>query len=243
MVDIHCHIIPSIDDGSKSFEETIKMAKKAESLGYDKIIATPHYIDSDVTYTLDFMLEAVESLNKELEKNNINVKVYNGNEIFFTNNVYGILANKKASTIGNTNYVLMEFPMYSPKPLNMKNEVYNLIASGYIPIIAHPERYSFVTKNYKDLYEIIEMGALMQVNIGSISGTYGKDAKKNIKRLLRKNMVHFIATDSHDSERIYSIYEKCLKKIRRIIGSKNLSYLLDNGDKILKNESIMRFKK
>lgn len=242
MVDIHCHIIPLVDDGSKSFEETMNMARQAEKLGYDKIVATPHYIDTDVKVTASFIEDSIKKLNKEFKKNNIDIKMYAGNEVFFANDMYKLLVDKKALKIGNTRYVLFEFPMFNSKPLNMKDEVYNLIVSGYIPIIAHPERYIFTKEAYSDFIELIDMGALMQINLGSISGIYGKVAKSNVKKLLKKNMVHFIATDSHNSERIYSIYDKCMKKIRKIIGSEKLYLILGNGDKMLRDEDIEKFK-
>lgn len=242
MVDIHCHIIPQVDDGSNSFEETMKMAKQAERLGYTKIVATPHYIDTDVKFTADFIQDSVNKLNVEFEKNNIDIKMYPGNEIFFTNDMHTLLVDEKALKIGDTRYVLFEFPMFNSKPLNMKNEVYNLIASGYIPIIAHPERYIFTKDAYSDFMELIDMGALMQINLGSISGTYGKLAKKNVKKLLKKNMVHFIATDSHNSERVYDMFDKCMKKIRKIIGSEKLYFILGNGEKMLRDEEVEKFK-
>ena len=241
MVDIHCHIIPIVDDGSKSFEETINMAKKAESLGYTKIVATPHYIQNDTQITSDIIKDAVQRINQEFEKRDIKVKVYSGNEVFFTNDMYELIEKNIALPIENTRYVLMEFPMYNVKPINMENEVRNLIVSGYIPIIAHPERYEFVTENYKDLIPLIELGALMQINLGSISGTYGKQAKNNVKKLLKKNMVHLIGTDSHNSKRIYDIFESCMNDIKKIIKEEKLNTIIKNSDKVLQDKDVIKF--
>ncbi|MDO4282235.1 MAG: hypothetical protein Q4D02_01245 [Clostridia bacterium] len=241
MVDIHCHIIPLVDDGSKSFEETLKMAKKAESLGINHIVATPHYIERDTKISSAVIKDSVKRLNLELKKNGICVELYAGNEIFFTNGIANLMVETKALSINETKYVLFEFPMYNIKPLNMLNEVENLVYLGYIPIIAHPERYSFTKKSYKEFVRLIELGALLQINVGSISGTYGKYAKKNVKKLLKHDMVHLIATDSHDSTRIYDRYCECMKKIKKVIKEEKLNIILENSQRVLQGKSVQKF--
>ena len=111
--------------------------------------------------------------------------------------------------------------------------------NGYIPILAHPERYDFVTKDINSLLPLIEAGVLLQANIGSITGKYGKDAKKNVKKMLKLNMVHFLGTDSHTTS-VYEMYEKSMKAIKKVVKDEELLYKIisENPVKVLKNEKI-----
>ena len=159
MIDFHSHILPGIDDGSRSIEQTIRMLKEAKEAGFTKIISTSHYIEG---YYESDEAERTELLN-EVQKNISGIELYLGNEIYITNNMINLIQNKKASTINNSKYVLFEFPL-SAKSMNDKEVVYRLIENGFVPIIAHPERYSYVQDNPEYIEELAEMGALFQAN-------------------------------------------------------------------------------
>ena len=123
--------------------------------------------------------------------------------------------------------------------MNVYDEFNILQDNGYIPILAHPERYDFVTKDINSLLPLIEAGVLLQANIGSITGKYGKDAKKNVKKMLKLNMVHFLGTDSHTTS-VYEMYEKSMKAIKKVVKDEELLYKIisENPVKVLKNEKI-----
>lgn len=216
MLDVHCHFIPGVDDGSKDVTTSINMAKKAESLGYNAIFATPHYIESAHETQKEDLLNSIEILNKMLEERNINVNIYSGNEIYYSRNVLELLQENKVCTLANSRYFLMELP-FTGKVLGLTDLIQNITHFGYIPIIAHPERYDFVNKNYKELYDIIDAGALLQVNLSSITGYYGNKPKATVKKLLKNNMVSVIGSDSHDDKRIYDKFDVAKKKILKII--------------------------
>ncbi len=238
MIDMHCHILDNIDDGSKSLEQSIEMARKAEKLGYNKIFATPHYIaDSHVT-NRDDIVTRVEKLNEVLKEKEVNITIYCGNEVYFVSEILDILKRNMVCTLGNSRYILIEFPL-SGNILNLENVVYSIISEGYIPIIAHPERYQFVNEDISKLNSLIEDGALLQINVASILGYYGKYPKKTIKKLLKNNMVSFIGTDAHNERTIYETYPKALRKIEKIIGDLKLKkILIENSESVLKDISI-----
>lgn len=238
MIDMHCHIIPEIDDGSKNLETTIEMAKKAENYGYKGIFATSHYIEGSHEILKSEMQGRVHALNDVLAQRGINLKIYQGNEVYFTPNIVELLQQGKICTLNNSRYFLIEFPM-SGFVFNMEQIVSQVIRAGYVPIIAHPERYEFVTKDIKKLLPLIEEGALLQINVASIMGLYGSTVKKNVIKLLKYNMVHLIGTDAHDTSRVYDLYEKGMKKISKIVDSKRLDTILnENPSSILNNEYV-----
>ena len=212
MIDFHSHILPGIDDGSRSIEQTIRMLKEAKEAGFTKIISTSHYIEG---YYESDEAERTELLN-EVQKNISGIELYLGNEIYITNNMINLIQNKKASTINNSKYVLFEFPL-SAKSMNDKEVVYRLIENGFVPIIAHPERYSYVQDNPEYIEELAEMGALFQANYGSIIGMYGKKAEKTLKKLLKNDLIRFFGTDSHRIDQVYTKMPKILKKLHKFV--------------------------
>ena len=240
MLDMHCHIIPETDDGAKDMNITLKMGKKASQLGYDCILATSHYIIPNNQLENKEYLERIRKVNKEFEKNDINVTVYPGNEIFFTNDILGLITSKKVCTLANSRYVLIELPLYTRVvPFNVFEEFNKLQDAGYVPVLAHPERYDFVTESISNIYQLIESGVLMQVNIASITGKYGSNAKRNVIKMLKHNMVHFFGTDAHSAS-VYSDYKRAMKKIKANIKSEEIynNIMYGNPSMLLKDLPI-----
>ena len=187
MIDFHAHILPNIDDGSASMEESINLIKEAEQAGFTGIISTSHYqqnyYESDEEERRRILAELANQVKVADAEAEI-PKLYLGSEIYISTDIVELLEEGKASTINGTNYVLFELPMNS-KPLFAKEVVYKLIENGYKPIIAHPERYSYVKEDIEFVRELKSMGALFQSNYGSVIGMYGGSAKKTLKKLLK----------------------------------------------------------
>ena len=161
-----------------------------------------------------------------------------GSEVYFSENMIELLKERKASTINNSNYVLFEFPM-TAKPMIAEDIVYDLLKNGYKPIIAHPERYSFVQDDISILDDIIDAGALFQANYGSIVGLYGSKAKKTLKKLLKQDIIQFFGTDVHRPNQVYPYMDKAIKKIKKIISDEKFEELSTiNPQKVLDNEEI-----
>ena len=188
MIDFHAHILPNIDDGSASMEESINLIKEAEQAGFTGIISTSHYLqnyyESDEEERRRILAELANQVKVADAEAEI-PKLYLGSEIYISTDIVELLEEGKASTINGTNYVLFELPMNS-KPLFAKEVVYKLIENGYKPIIAHPERYSYVKEDIEFVRELKSMGALFQSNYGSVIGMYGGSAKKTLNLLQPK---------------------------------------------------------
>lgn len=240
MIDMHCHIVPYTDDGAIDNDASLEMGKLAMELGYTDIICTSHYIVHDIENDYNKYRDNVDKLNKLFETNGITVKLHPGNEIFFTNDIVNLVKDKKVSSLNDTKYVLVEFPLFNNTlPMNAYDEFNALQDAGYTPILAHPERYDFVSKGVECLIPLVESGVLLQANMGSINGKYGKHAQKNLKKMLKLNMVHFFGTDSHNTS-VYEMQEKALKKVKKIIKDDELieKIFVENPNKVLNNEKI-----
>lgn len=234
MIDFHSHILPNIDDGSRSLNETIHILKEAQKAGFTKIISTSHYIDG--YYEADE--EQRTKLINEIREKFQGIDLYLGNEIYITNRMADLIAEKKASTINNSKYVLFELPMNN-KPIDAKEIVFRLIEKGYVPIIAHPERYKYVKENIEYVRELADMGVLFQSNYGSAIGMYGKKAQKTQKKLLEEGLIQFFGSDVHTVEQVYPKMPKILKKLRKILTEEELQQLTtENAQKVLNNEDI-----
>ena len=240
MTDIHNHILFDIDDGCRSIEESLILLKKMEEIGFNKIILTPHYIKG-TTYTIDNKIKEIKlnQLQYQLNKQKINIKLYLGNEIFITDNINDLLKNDVISTINNSRYILLELP-FENEIIGLADILYELKYNNLIPIIAHPERYTYFQNNNNKIQELRKEGILFQVNYSSILGYYGRKAKKTTKYLLKNNYVDFLGTDIHRCNKTYVLdnFKKIEKKIIRIIGNKNYNKIIKNSEKIINNENI-----
>ena len=182
MLDIHSHILYGIDDGARSKEESIELLRYLEKQGVEKIIVTPHYIENTL---YEATVAKKKKLIKDLE-NETSIKLYIGNEVYFSDKTLKLLKAKKLSCLNDSRYLLIELPM-SSKIKDLDEMVFDLTISGIIPIIAHPERYSYVQKDIKYLDKLKDSGALFQSNYGSLTGNYGHKEEKTIKTMLKNS--------------------------------------------------------
>lgn len=202
MVDFHTHILYGVDDGAKTPEDTIKMLKEAREVGFDKIILTSHYMED---YYKSDVLERNKkkmAIDAYIQKQNMDLKLYLGNEIFITENLMGLLKTGKICTQNNTSYMLFELP-FNIKPINIFDLIFEMQSHKIIPVLAHPERYSYFYSEPEIFYELVQKGVLLQVNFGSFIGEYGKRAKIMAEKLLTCNSVHFLGSDVHKPNSIY----------------------------------------
>ena len=178
MTDIHSHILFSLDDGSYSIEESLELLKKMKSLGYNNIILTPHYIKgSDYNANNERKRNNFYLLKEAIKEQNLNINIYLGNEIFITDNIPELIEQDEISSLNHTRYLLIEFPFHN-QILNLEDIIYEIKLKGYIPVIAHPERYTYFQDNYDLVEELKDMDVLFQCNYSSIIGYYGHSAEK-----------------------------------------------------------------
>lgn len=238
MIDIHCHILPNVDDGSESLEESIAMAKIAESEGITRIVNTSHcHFDFKYKKGNELKLE-LEKFNQALKEENINIEVLLGNELYYTSDLIERFNELDFFSMNNSKYILMEFsPINFPK--NIEDVIYEIKIRGYIPIIAHAERYKQVQEDVNIVLDCIKEGALIQVNASSILGKNGEKAEDTSKKLLDNNMVHFVATDAHSSNRrrplIKDSYNYILKNYGKEVSEK---LFIENPTAVIENRDI-----
>lgn len=238
MIDIHSHLLFGVDDGSRTLEESVHVIKKLSEVGYTDIILTPHYInDSTYVSTREENLDVLKRLKVGLIRNNVNVNLYLGNEIYIDSEIANLLKNNIISSLNDTKYLLIELPMSG------ENEIYydiflDLINMGYKVILAHPERYISFQKDFNKIYELKELGVLLQSNVGSILGDYGRGAKKTIKRLLKENLITFMGTDIHHNKEEYTFVLKVKKKMGKYLTQKQINNIFENNAKVLLNDKI-----
>mgnify|MGYP001188269472 CR=1 FL=1 len=240
MIDIHNHILPNIDDGSKSVEMSINMLKYAYEQGVTDVVNTVHY-QHPLFLHIDHSIERFEKIKKsiqsKLDYNNIPIKIHLGSEVFYFENLLKII-NEPLITIGGGKYMLIEF---SPKniPSSQKQTLFDLKVSGITPIIAHPERYKLVQENFSIIYDWINAGCLIQVDAGSVLGFMGNKAKEASLLIIRENCCHILASDAHnDSNRNFCLKD-AYNHVKNIIGKKNSDLLVyEHPSSIIKGEDL-----
>ena len=222
MIDIHSHILNEVDDGSDSFSCSIEILKKAENAGFTDIILTPHYIENYYDNTKKVIKPKINALKKEIYKENIVVQLYEGNEVFLSDNTPNLLYNAQIATLANSRYVLFEVP-FTNKMLTLGQIVSEIKSLGYIPVLAHPERYAFIQENPASIKEILNYGVFLQSNYGSFVGQYGKAAKITAEILLKSHVIHFLGSDTHKHGLVYEKIDDIIKKLVEI--SKDENYI------------------
>lgn len=236
MIDVHSHLIPSVDDGSRSIDETMQMIREAKQAGFTDIILTSHYLTNYYETETSVLQIWTEQLQQIVNKEQLDVNLYSGNEVYVCENIDELIKKNKICRMANSKYLLIELPM-STEIRYFKNVIFTLKAMNITPIIAHPERYSFIQTHPERVQEWKDEGCLLQGNFASIIGLYGKDAQKTIKQLLKNNYVDFLGSDCHKPNTIYSEMDTIIKKIKKIISEEQLYKLtVENPKKILENK-------
>lgn len=238
MKDLHSHLLFGIDDGCSDINESIKLIKNAAEQGITDVILTPHYIEeSKYNCGNKNKKELFDRLVEEVNKNGINVNLYLGNEVYITEDFIKLMKDKEIMTLNNSKYLLLEFPLGNMFH-NTKDLIYELVVAGYVPIIAHPERYKIFQKHPDHMEEYLRMGVLLQGNYKSLFGKYGNDAKKTLKYFLQKGWITFLGSDCHHEEDFK--VKKLKKKLKSLVKSDSMveDLLNNNFDKVIKNEDI-----
>lgn len=218
-IDIHCHIIPGIDDGAQNEDIAVKMLKTAQKSGTRQIIATPHFVHGNTRYGFATIIEKCAELNKLAVSQGIDIIVYPGCEVFINPDLIDLYDQKLIETLNVSRYMLIEFPMMN-LPSYTDEILYKLQLKGVIPIIAHPERYSEIQDKPELLENYVTRGILTQINSGSITGMHGREVKKTAMRLLKMGLVHFVASDAHSDGTRNPDLSKAALIVERKFGAK-----------------------
>jgi protein-tyrosine phosphatase len=235
MYDVHCHLIFGEDDGSRSIDESIEMIKIYKDLGYKGAILTSHYDEGRYLVTSEIVLEKLEILKNAIKEKNIDFELFPGNEIQIDLNTMNLLKENKILRLNNSRYILCELP-FSTKPIYAKEIFYQMQLEGYIPIIAHPERYEYIRNDIEWFDDFIKTGCLLQMNLSSLTSTSLKDISE---KMLARNMIHLVGTDAHQIDwRSPNVINE-LEVLNNITGKEKFEELTHvNPKKIIDNKFI-----
>ena len=238
MIDLHSHILPELDDGAKDIEETIAMAKIAASQGFTKIIATPHHRKPEYIIKKEDILEKIKLVNEHLQKENIDLEIYPGLEVYIERDIPLKLKNKELLSLNNSSYILIELPMKQSVDY-IEDVLHEVKVQGYKPIIAHPERYLKVIEDPNYVKSLIKKGCYMQVNALSFTGYFGEECKRTVETLLKHKMIHLISTDAHSSTRRVPKIKNAIEQMKRLCDETYVDEIINNGFKVFHNENII----
>ncbi|MGB1453689.1 MAG: tyrosine-protein phosphatase [Crocinitomicaceae bacterium] len=220
--DMHSHLIPGIDDGAQDMDQTIAMLAKFESLGYKKVVTTPHIMTDSFPNNPEIILSGLEKVKNEIKKVGIEIEIEAAAEYYFDETLMPKIKNKELLTFGD-NYVLVEFAFHSP-PQFLDQLFFELKTHGYRPVIAHFERYLYYLGKIDKAEKWRSEGINIQINLNSLFGQYGPEVQKQAEKLIDEGQFDFVGTDCHRIEHL-------------MILEKNLSspYLHKIGKYLIKN--------
>jgi protein-tyrosine phosphatase len=196
-VDMHSHLLPGIDDGATSLEDSIQLIQHLQEMGYRKFITTPHIFWDMYKNTPEIILGKLQELRAELRSRQIDVEIEAAAEYYCDEHFEEQIESGSLLTFGgNKKFVLFEIS-FAEENINLGRAIFNMRLAGYQPILAHPERYEFWHQNLERYQSMIDKDVLLQLNINSLTGQYGPNCQRISERLIEKGMVSFIGTDCH----------------------------------------------
>jgi protein-tyrosine phosphatase len=209
-IDIHSHVLPSIDDGAKNIEETLFLVNSLTKMGVSKIITTPHILTGFYDNTKASIQAKEQEIKPLLEQNNISIPITAAAE-YLIDDYFVTLFKKQEILTLKDNYVLVEISYLNP-PINLFEIIFDLQVAGYKPILAHPERYQYYHKNFDEYLKLKNAGCAFQLNLLSTVGYYGKEVAEASQKLLKKGLIDYVGTDVHHQKHIESFDKKLIIK-------------------------------
>ncbi len=240
MVDIHCHILPGFDDGSDNIEESLRMARIAAGGGTKAIIVTPHsnIPDSYQNYLDKEYVNTFKELKSKIKEAKIPLEIYPGHEIFAAEDFVEQIKKRKLLTLCDSDYPLVEFG-FRERSESVYEKLQLLVAEGFTPIIAHPERYAFVAEDRSAALRLKKIGCLLQINKGSLKNKFGDNAYAISQALVRREIADFVASDAHSPYMRTPYLADAHEIISELHSPQYANLILSiNPEKVLKNEKI-----
>jgi protein-tyrosine phosphatase len=240
VIDLHCHILPGIDDGSRSTGESLIMAKLAFENGIRTIVATPHTLDGTYLNPPHRIAQGVLSLQKTLKENRVDLRLCVGADVHLCPGMAEKIKKGDAGTLNNTGkYFLLELPPQT-LPSGVKEEIFALKVQGITPIVTHPERHPAILRDMNLLHDFIAMGALSQITAMSLTGEFGEAVQRCAQELLKHRLVHVIASDAHSADSRPPLLSRAVSEAAALTGSESfaLSLVHDLPAKILAGEPV-----
>ncbi|MHB8126282.1 MAG: tyrosine-protein phosphatase [Desulfitobacteriaceae bacterium] len=239
MIDIHNHILPGLDDGAKSMEETLGMVRQLQTAGFHTLIATPHVMEGGAFLSPEEILEVTELVQQQVTEAGISVRILPGAENYIFPDMAKWASEGKLITLGNTGkYLLVELPMLEI-PRYTDQVFFDLQVNGITPVLAHPERQKVLVDEPERLLDWARKGILFQLDLRSMSGKYGSEARRLAELMLRSDLVHFIGTDAHRIARSELAYQEAFENVSGIVEEKKFQELtLTNPQNVLEGKTM-----
>lgn len=215
--DIHSHFIPGIDDGCKTISDSLSLIRSMKEMGFRKLITTPHIMSDYFKNDSAIISEGLNKLREKLSNESISIELEAAAEYYLDDAFLKLLDKGDMLTFGKEKYLLLEVS-YINYPENFKNMIFDILVKGYIPVLAHPERYPFWSMKYEEYQKLKDMGVLFQLNINSLSGYYGPEIKRTAEKLASDNMINFLGSDTH--------HDKHIAALQKSLSSKTLAALV-----------------
>ena len=227
-VDFHNHVIPGIDDGSPSVEESVKMLRAWAGMGFRKIIASPHVIEALYPNTRDVILGQMYSLREVIEKNDIPLQLEATAEYRLDFEFHQKLERGELMPFGSRNYIMIELPFQKPA-FNLVEMLFAIQTAGYEPILAHPERYVFLYTDFRKYHALKDRGLLFQLNLNSLNGLYNGLVTRTAEKMIKNNIIEFACSDAHH------LFH--LEDMTKLLRNKHFINLVNSG--MLKNDELL----
>lgn len=212
MVDMHCHVLFGVDDGSRDLDESVKMLKIAEKNGIVRMILTPHYKESHHNPSKETLLSRFEELKKAKSEQGIKVELALGNEVMYFYDFRERYEQGRILTLNGTDRLLIEFHPQDEYSY-VRNAVDEVLGSGFIPILAHVERFECMVRDPARAMELHDMGCEIQMNAADYMGAIGSGIRKYLMGLLDEGVIDYVGTDAHDAKRRTPDVKGCLKEL------------------------------
>jgi len=200
VIDLHCHILPGIDDGAGDLSVSLEMARASVAQGVTVVACTPHILPGLYHNSGPAIREATRDLQTILDEEGIPLRLVTGADAHMTLDFIAGLRSGHLLSLADSRYVLVEPPHHTAPP-QLEDFFFNLIVAGYVPILTHPERLSWVPSRYETIKRLVQAGVWMQITAGSLFGTFGRNPLYWANRMLDEGFVHILASDAHDAER------------------------------------------
>lgn len=237
IIDMHCHILPGIDDGARDEGSMERMLRIANTEGIEAIVATPHFTLGEDEKKLEAIKTKYALARKAWKKRGSQKELYLGNELLWEDGIVDALESGKALTMNGTSYVLVEF-LPDAGYAYIENAVRKLQYAGYLPIIAHVERYERL-QNRKALQGLVDMGAYLQVNVSTILGNHGFLLKHRMLTWMKEGLIHFVGSDAHNSKTRRPELKQCAQYLEKKLGVVKTRRILEkNPMRMLEGEKL-----
>lgn len=238
MIDIHCHIVPGVDDGPQQLFECIEMANAAVKAGITHLFATPHHLNGQYENTKKDIMCRVNKLNQQLLQKNIPLVIHPGQELRIHRDLFMSLEMDEVLTLDNQGkYLLLELPS-GEVPMYTQEMVYELLLKGITPIIVHPERNKEFSENPNLLFDLVKEGALTQLTSGSILGQFGKKIKAFSEKIIEHRLAHFVASDAHNTSSRGFTLKEAYETIAKKFDINQTFYYRENAELLICGENL-----